>query len=279
MTALQDLSTGLLDQRKIIRNASLIIESDDPEAAYQEVTRIAEAAGGFVAEASVVTPTDAQAGTRVFMTVRLPATEMTATLEAIEKVGEVLDRTLGSQDVTEQYTDIEAQARNLGVLETELLALLRDVRQSTEAEPAELLTVFNQISDVRGQIEALQGQQRLLDDLIGLATVTVTIQQPPSEQPIVDEDGWNVGAVAQRALRTTVSALQAVGSGLVWLLLTGVPLILLGLVPAWLIWKVIVRRRTDGPGATSTGGGAERDVEATPGPVSSATEPPPPPHE
>ena len=241
--ALQTTTNQVLAERKVIRNASLVLEADDPEAAYQAVTAIVERAGGYVSDANVVTPSDEGEGDRVFMTVRIPASSMTATLEAIEVVGEVLDRSLGSQDVTEEYADIEAQVRNLQVLETELLALLRQVRESTEAEPSELLTVFNRISEVRGQIESLQGRQRLLDDLVGLATISVTIQEPPSEPPIVDEDGWNVGATAQRALRATVSALQAVGSGLIWLLLTVVPLMLLVAVPLWLVWRLVMRRR------------------------------------
>ena len=266
--ALQSSDNQVLDSRKVIRNASLVLEAEDPEAAYLEVTRIVEQAGGYVSDANVVTPSDFDEGDRVFMTVRIPATAMTATLEAIEVVGDVLDRSLGSQDVTEEYADIEAQVSNLQVLETELLALLREVRQSSEAEPTELLTVFNRISEVRGQIEALQGRQRLLDDLVGLATISVTIQEPPSEPPIVDEDGWNVGATAQRALRATVSALQAVGSGLIWFFLTIVPLLLLVAIPVWLVWHFVIRRRLN---RNAPSAAVEPEVTAS---AAEASEPP-----
>ncbi len=259
--AFQSNANQVLGERKVIRSASLVLESEDPETAYQQVTRIVEQAGGYVSDASVVTPTDIEDGDRVFMTVRIPASSMTATLEAVEVVGEVLDRSLGSQDVTEEYADIEAQVSNLQVLETELLALLRQVRESSEAEPSELLTVFNRISEVRGQIESLQGRQRLLDDLVGLATISVTIQEPPSEPPIVDEDGWNIGATAQRALRTTVSALQAVGSGVIWFLLTIVPLALVVAIPFWVVWHFVVRRFVVQGRATSDAS-AERAPEA-----------------
>ncbi|MDH5371901.1 MAG: DUF4349 domain-containing protein [Acidimicrobiia bacterium] len=239
----------VLANRKIIQEAFLELTDDDTEGLYKRITSLVERAGGFVASAELTRSGDEDRGPFVDMTVRIPADDMTSTLGAIEDLAdEVTAKRIGSQDVTEEYADIEAQLRNLTALEEELLVILTEVREKSSSDANELLNVFERIRQVRDEIERLQGRQRLFDDLIDLATIDISLYPESGEAPIVD-DGWKPGDVVRDALRATVDAFQAIADGFIWLTLGILPVLLVVAIPvlaiAW-FWR---RRRQAAGGA------------------------------
>lgn len=87
---------------------------------------------------------------------------------------EILRDTVNSRDVTEEYADIDSQLRNLKATEEQYLLIL------TQAEDVEdVLAVQDRLRSVRGEIEVLQGRINLLDNQIGLSTLTVVLHAPP----------------------------------------------------------------------------------------------------
>ncbi len=148
---------------------------------------------------------------------RLPADKLTATLSQIRAVADrVVTESLQSQDVTDEFVDIEAQLRNLKALETELLALLAELRDNNNADPSKLLQVFDQIRATRGEIEQLEGRRQMLENLVSLATLQIGISPLPAAAPIVPNDpAWEPAAQAKAALRDLVEALQGLGDGLI----------------------------------------------------------------
>lgn len=265
-------SIGLpgLENRKVIRNAELDLVVEDTEAAVRDITRLVEAAGGFVASADLVRFGDEEDGgqLRGFLTLRVPSERLSATLDGLEDLAvEVKGKSLGSDDVTGEYADIEAQLTNLRAVEEELRDLLTEVRESS-SDANQILTVFERLRVVRDDIERLEGRQQLLDDLVALSTVTVNLEPEEGDRPIVDDD-WSPGDVARDALEATVDALRAVVDVLIWLALTLLPLALLLLGPialvAWIVLRRRRRRRQD------------RAETTVPVPARSTPAPPPPP--
>ena len=237
----------VLDNRKIIQEAFLELTDDDTEGLFNRITTLVEQAGGFVSSAEMTRSGDEGRGPFVDMTIRIPAGEMSSTLSAIEGLAdEVTAKRIGSQDVTEEYADIEAQLRNLTALEDELLIILSEVREKSSSDANELLNVFERIRQVRDEIERLEGRQRLFDNLIDLATVNVSLFPEGVEAPIVDE-GWQPGEVVRDALRATVDGLQAIADGLIWVVLGILPIILIVGIPILLvIWFWRKRTRSAG---------------------------------
>ena len=99
--------------RKIIRNAELNLEAENPEQAQQQITAIAELKGGFVVE-SQQSSSDIKSTTRdtVIMTVRVPAEKFGETLEEIRKTASrVVVESVKGQDVTEEFIDNRGTAK------------------------------------------------------------------------------------------------------------------------------------------------------------------------
>ena len=223
----------LAQDRKVIRNAELQLEADDTRAALDRIIALTEAAGGFVADAVVNPVEDPEDQPSASMTLRIPSAELTRVMDAIKgSVEKVVSESQTADDVTEQFIDLEARLTNLQALEVELRALLTEVRQQPDADPDELLRVFNEIATVRGQIEEIQGQLDYLENVVDLATLSIGLTPTPAVVPIAD-DTWEPIVVARDALRSLVTGLQGVADWAISFALYTLPmlLILLG-IPA-----------------------------------------------
>lgn len=230
------------DGRQVIRRASLELHASNTRAAFDEIVAMVESTGGFVANATVFPTSGEDDQPQVTMTLRVPADQLTAAMEAIkDSVDEVVSETQGAEDVTEQFIDLEARLTNLEALEVELRALLTEVRAREDADPDEILRVFNEVSSVRGQIEQIQGQLNYLSDLTTLATLEVSITQTPSTAPLVDEP-WSPGEPTREALGSLVEGLQGAADWAINFALYVLPMLLITLGPLTIIGVLVYRR-------------------------------------
>lgn len=240
-----DITDVAVTDRKVIRTGQITVEADDTRALMNEITDLVNASGGYVS-ASQVSPTGEDRQPAITITIRVPADDLDDALASIRSLAhEVVSESIQSQDVTEEYVDIESRLRNLEALETELLALLNEVRQQPDADPQKLLSVFTEVSRVRGEIEVLEGRRRLLDNQASLSTITVTIEPTPSSEPIVEE-GWQPLLTVRGALGDLVDALQSLGDAAIWFGFFALPVLLVLAIPVvaliWILRRVTRRR-------------------------------------
>lgn len=161
----------ITEDRKIIRNARLSIEVRNFDSSAERVEEIAENSGGYVSDSSsYITETGHERGT---VTIRVPAEGFSSILEELKTLGKVESTHTSSQDVTEEYVDLEARLGNLKRQEERLLAILDN---ATTVE--EVLKVEEHLGRVRGEIERIEGRLRYLDNRIDLATITVELKEP-----------------------------------------------------------------------------------------------------
>src|SRR3972149_7655643 len=78
-----------------------------------------------------------------------------------------------ASEVTEEYTDLEARLRNLEATEASYLELLTGA-----GDIPDILLVQDRLSQVRQEIEQVQGRINLLDNLTDLATITIQLSLP-----------------------------------------------------------------------------------------------------
>jgi len=222
-----DIKFDVVENRRVIRQANLQLHASNTRAAFDEIIRLIESVGGFVSSANVFPFEGDDAQPDVSMTLRIPADHLTAVMTTIkDSVDEVVAESQGARDVTEQFVDLEARLRNFEALEIELRALLEEVRSQPDADPVKLLTVFNELSSVRGQIEQIQGQINYLTDLTAMATLEVYVSQTPIAVPIV-ASAWAPAEAAKDALRSLVTALQGLADWSINFVLFTLPVLLL----------------------------------------------------
>ncbi len=227
--------------RKVIRNAQLALESKDTVALFDQITALVEGSGGYIVDATIQ-PTEDDVPPVISATLRVPNNGLSTSLAAIEKLAdEVVSKSLSSQDVTEEFVDIEARLGNLKALEVELRKLLIEVSDNTNADPGKLLQVYTEISDVRLQIEEIEGRKQALTNLVALATVQISIAPVPTIVPIVEKP-WQPAIVAKGALADTVEAGQSVVEWGIRFGLNTLPILIVIGIPAWFVARWGIRR-------------------------------------
>jgi len=224
--------------RKIIRNAEITIEVPSTTDAQHQVTSIAETHGGFVvtSEAKQRESNDpAQRTLDIKLVVRVPSNQFGRAFDDIKKLaGNTPSENVTSQDVTEDFIDLEARIKTQKALEVQFLEIMRQANKIADA-----LEVQRQIAEVRTDIEKLEGRKRFLENRSSLSTINVNIQTP---KPViaVTETGF------RQSLREAVSDSITLASDLVLFfarfLIMMAPVALFVLLPSGLMIRYLWRR-------------------------------------
>ena len=241
-------SDGVAAVRQIIAHASLELVVSDTQKVVDAITTLMNAQGGFVSTANLYRANYGNGELlRGTIQLRVPANKLEAVLKQLDELAiEVRSKTLGREDVTDQYSDLDAQLRNLNATENELRELLSEVRAKPNAKPDDILTVHNSLITIRGQIEQIQGRKNVLDNMISLSTIDITLTPDVLSLPVVEE-GWRPLAVVRDATRQLLGTLQALTNAAIWFAIYGLPvLLLMGAVLGVLFWLVRLGMRIFG---------------------------------
>lgn len=229
--------------RMIIRNANMSIVVRDASDVLRQVTALADTKGGYVAESKQWKEREQ---VRASATLRVPATQLMPVLAAIRGLAIRVDReNVTAQDVSQEYSDLGAQLRNLQVAETELRELLKTVRVRTQ-KASEIMEIYTEITKVRGEIDGIQGRIQYLSQMTALSTITLELIPDVLAAPVV-EPGWQPVATVKNASRSLLNSLKGVADALIWVVLYLLPLglifVFFGLIIRWM-WRWLRKSRT-----------------------------------
>jgi hypothetical protein len=192
-------------ERMVIRNAQLAIEVSDVEGTIGQVRQIAQQSGGFVSASNTrIETSNGQERHVAELTIQVPSEDVDATLSALRGLGKVSTETSGSQDVTEEYVDLDSNLRNLQASESAILRLM-DRAERIE----DVVSLQRELTQIRGQIERIQGRKRYLERRTDMATISLSLRLPPGEgsQP---GGVWNPLTYAQRGWQASLTVLRVV---------------------------------------------------------------------
>lgn len=206
--------------RQVVTSGEVLLTSEEPRDAADEVVRLVEAADGRVDERyeRAATP-EQEAGAELL--VRVPSDDLTPTLDALEGIGTVVSVNLSAEDVTARSTDLDARIRSLQLSVARMEDLLSKATTSED-----LITAEVALSERQTNLETLQSQRARLAEQVALSTLRVSIAEPSDEPVVVEEpapEGFLGGlAVGWESLVTMLGVLVLVlGVLLPWLVLGG----------------------------------------------------------
>jgi len=224
----------------IIRTVTLALSVDDVSHAFQQVDLMADSVGG-----SVTSSTFKQEGDRTNATVvlRIPADQRTynAAMEQLRKLAvRVPEESLSSQDVTEEFVDLESNLRNLQATDVRLVSLMERAQKVDE-----VIAVQRELANVRGQIERIEGRRRFLERRSEFTTINLTLRDVVAASS-GQRPEWSPQATLTEALNALSRSLQGVARAGIWLAVW-LPVYGLPCVAAW--WVVRQHRRRRQPAA------------------------------
>jgi hypothetical protein len=223
-------------ERKIIRNAEMSVETTDPGAGQRRIASIAEGRGGFVVTSeSKQRNAEGQMKPEMIVTiqVRVPAAQFDAVLNEIRGSGNrVTQEKITGQDVTEEYIDLEARIRAKQALESQFMEIMKQAKTVQDA-----LEVQRQLSDVRSEIERLEGRRRFLENQSSLSTITVTLEPPTA---IVSTTGFFHSV--KRAFGEGLDVAASFTLGLISVVVALLPMLIFIVLPIFLLVRYLIRR-------------------------------------
>ena len=222
--------------RKIIYTATMSIVVESFDEVETTINRLVKTHHGYIANFNENRSQGAnRAATWVL---RVPVGGFNEVLDAVADLGVPESRTVDSEDVSEQFVDLEAQLKNRRRLETEMLELL----EKRDGDLKDILTIKHELASVREEIERIEGRLRFLTDRVELTTITINVRQEvdyvPAQAPTFAsriEQTWN-GSLATMQSAGEELVLLAVGAG-PWLALA----LLVTAPPIWLLRRSLLR--------------------------------------
>lgn len=163
--------------RMIELEGFLTVQVDDSRGASDQLVQLTSALGGYVAASSFD-----EAGPSANVVLRVPQQNFSLAMQRIAAFGKVQSQSTSSNDVTEQYANMQAE---LTSYKTEEAALLRILNSSTTVRDA--LATQDTIQNVQARINEIEGQLRVMQRLVAFSTINVQFTQPiKSKTPNLD---------------------------------------------------------------------------------------------
>ncbi len=233
----------LQETRKVIYNAGMVLVVNDTEAAARQVGELATSLGGYVADMNGYRGNDNIL--RYTITLRVPAEQFDAARAALRALAVRVDNeTLNTNDVTDQYYDLDARLRVLRATEEELVALLRETR-ARGGKVEDIMAIYRELNTLRGEIESLQGQLNRLDKLVALSTITIELRPYELTVPVTTTT-WNPLQTARESFGTLVQVLRGLVDLLIRVVIIALPVLLILAIPiivVLLLVRALIRRR------------------------------------
>lgn len=218
-------------KRKIIYNAEIGLVVEDFSAVEPKISELVKAAGGYIAELQVLGSPGSRRSAR--WRLRVPVDVFERFLVDVAGLGELESNHRDSEDVSEQFYDLEARMKNKRTEEERLVQILRENTGKIE----DVLKVEAELSRVRGEIERMQGRLRVLEDLSSMTTVTVSVRERDRFQP-PPPTAADFPTIVGRTFRNSVNQLQNFGKAVVLLVVALVPWIPLILIGLFILWRI-----------------------------------------
>lgn len=175
---LRSPSSGSLPKhavRLVIRNAALSLRVPSTQDAVDKLAKRTEALKGYVAESSVDGSPDVQL--TATMTLKVPEAHFENFLLEVRKMGDVLSSSATGNDVTLEYTDLQAKLKVM-LAERDSLTKMMAERRNME----ELVSLRERVMRLQAEIDGLTAQAESLKSQASLSTITLSLTEPEKER-------------------------------------------------------------------------------------------------
>lgn len=188
---------------KLILNADLSLETQDFEKSAADIEKMTAEAGGYIESSGTYGDTGSRSAN---YTLRVPQEKFEQFYAQLGENMHVVSRSRSSEDVTEQYTDIETRLATLQTKHERLLSLLEKADKMED-----IIALENALADCEYEIDSLTGSKRRYDDLVGFSTFYINLREVQTLTATADGTGF--GAQLTQAAKTGARGLADVVRG------------------------------------------------------------------
>ena len=203
-------SSSRTSDRMVIQNSTISLLVNNVEQVKDMILAKTRELGGFMVSTNVNNPQDAATAT---ITVRVPSTKLEAAVKQFRGLAiRVTSEYLSGEDVTDEYTDIQAQMATLLTTKEKFEEILD---KATEIQ--DILNVQRELINLQSQIDSLKGQQLFIERNAEMARVTVYLSTDELALPYAPDEMWRPQLIFKQAVRSMIGTVRQVGTLVIWL--------------------------------------------------------------
>jgi hypothetical protein len=220
--------------RARIVTGEVALQVDDFDATRSALTKRVRRHGGYVSD---ISQRQHRSGNRTWstgeLTLRVPAENFSRLREETKGSGVVLREDVSTRDVTDQLVDLNARIENLEHQRDRLRTMYERANETEE-----LLAIQKQLSNVQGEIERLEAQQKSLRQRVSYSTLTVELREPRPGSPQIDPPAYHERPLVDAFVSSVNGVIVLVQSAVVTVAYALPYFLVLGViaVPAW-VWR------------------------------------------
>jgi len=223
--------------RKLIKRAEIQMETKKFKTTISALEKSVNRSGGYI-ESNHVSGTSIEEkydedqanyvpSRNASYTLRIPSTKLNSFLDDLNIIGNIVSKTISSEDISTQYFDTETRVKSLKIQEERLLDLLKK-----SGSLKDIIELEKELTDVRYEIESLTTTLKTYDSLVNYSTVNLSISEvatitdttPPKKvsDRIAAKFKQNINSISEGLKNTTVFL---IGNSLIiifWLLIVTV---------------------------------------------------------
>lgn len=162
-------STYTYADRKSIENADLRMKVQDVTATIDKIIALADQNGGYTVSSHITRNDQEVAGQ---LSIKVPQDSLLPVITAIGELGEITDKNITTQDVTQEYYDSQARLKALQAKEQRLLSLMDKAANVTE-----LISIETELGRTRSDIEVLTGRLQYLTNVTTYSLINMILVQ------------------------------------------------------------------------------------------------------
>ncbi len=200
-----DSAAEALKNRKIIKTGFIYMESLTFEETVKEIKTLMNMYGGYSSHSDISggsSHRDEYNSRYASYVLKIPAENFEEIFEALQGIGNVLNANEGVEDVTSQFTDIEARLKTLTVQEERLLAIME---KSDVIE--DVIELEFALEEVRYEIESYTSSLRNLSDRVRFSTIEVRLQEV-FEETVIEQPAVTMGQRISKGLDETFTEIK-----------------------------------------------------------------------
>ena len=199
------------EDRMIVRTGDMSLVVKDVIQARDDIAKLAARFDGYVVSSQISGEEEEMRG---WISIRVPDEKFDQALTELRNLAvRVKSENTSSQDVTEEYTDLQSRLRNAEATEKQYLALLE---KATDVE--DILKIYQSLSQVRQEIEQIKGRMQYLERTSSMSQISVSLEPQATAKPLVHA-GWSALETLKSAVRGIVIFGQWLGTIAMWLII------------------------------------------------------------
>ena len=196
-------------ERMIVRNGSISLVVEDVTGARDDIERLAARLGGWVVNSNIYGEAENMRG---WISIRVDSDKFDQALSELRALAvRVSSESTSTQDITEEYVDLQSRLKNAEATEAQYLALLEQARAVDD-----ILSIYDALSRIRYEIEQIKGRIQYLEQIAAMSLISVDLTPAVSLGPLVSP-GWSASETLNSAIRGLTTFGQGLGTAFIWI--------------------------------------------------------------